>query len=163
MTRASDIMTADVQTVHPDDEVSDVLTRLANADFDGFPVVDDERVVGVVTQSDLVDLFQPADRTLWIPVGLPPFVTPVEYAVDVSWDDLDLGVDLARSAGESIRTVMTESVVTVEPDDDIDHVLGLVADAERDINRLPVVDDGRLVGIITREDVLRALRTERDT
>jgi CBS domain-containing protein len=163
MTRASDIMTADVQTVHPDDEVSDVLTRLANADFDGFPVVDDERVVGVVTQGDLVDLFQPEDRTLWIPVGLPPFVTPVEYAVDVSWDDLDLGVDLARSAGESIRTVMTESVVTVEPDDDIDHVLGLVADAERDINRLPVVDDGRLVGIITREDVLRALRTERDT
>lgn len=160
--RARDIMTADVQTVHPDDEVSEALTRLANADFDGFPVVDDDRIVGIVTQSDLVRLFQPEDRTLWIPVGLPPFVTPVEYAVDVSWDDLDLGVDLAQNASEPVRAVMTESVVTVGPDDDIDHVLGLLADTERDINRVPVVEDGRLVGIITREDVLRALRDERE-
>lgn len=162
MTRARDIMTADVRTVHPDDEVSAVLTRLANVDFDGFPVIDDEgRVVGIVTQTDLVGLFQAKDRLHWIPIGLPPFLSPVDYAVDLSWDDLDLGIDLVKNADKPIREVMSEPVVTVKPDDDIDAILDIVADEDRDINRLPVVDEEKLIGIITREDVLRALRDER--
>ena len=160
--RIRDLMETEVETVGPDDEVSDVLGRLAKADFNGFPVVEDDgRVVGIVTQHDLVGLFETADRTLWIPVGLPPFTETLTYAVDVSWDELDLGVDLLKSASRPIRDIMTESVVTVRPDDDIDRVLDLLADDERDINRLPVVDDGRLVGIVARQDVIRALRDER--
>ena len=57
---------------------------------------------------------------------------------------------------------MTEDVVTVGPDADFDHILDLLADDERDINRLPVVDDdGRLLGIVARQDVLRAIRDQR--
>jgi len=166
---ARDIMTTPVETVAPDDDVSGVLTRLARADFEGFPVVEreegeggPERVVGVVTQGDLVHLFQPSDRTLWIPVGLPPFLESLTYAIDLSWDELDVGIDLVKNAGRPIREVMTADVATVGPDDDLDHVLGLLADEEQDINRLPVVeDDTTLVGIVTRQDVLRALRDER--
>jgi CBS domain-containing protein len=160
---AGDVMTADVETVAPDDDVSEVLARLARADFDGFPVVDDEhRVVGVVTQRDLVGLFQTEDRTLWIPIGFPPFMETLTYAVDVSWDELDLGIDLLRNAGRPISELMTTPVVTVTPDDGIDTMLALLTDADRDINRLPVVDgDDRLVGIVARQDLLRALRDER--
>ncbi|WP_338738216.1 CBS domain-containing protein [Haloplanus salilacus] len=171
---ARDLMETDVETVAPDDEVSEVLGRLARADFNGFPVVDDEesrssdgrpqaggRVVGIVTQHDLVHLFQTEDRTLWLPVGLPPFTQTLTYAVDVSWDDLDLGIDLARNAGRPIREVMTADVVTVATDTDLETILDLLADDERDINRLPVVDDGELVGIVARQDVLRAVRDER--
>lgn len=162
MLRARDIMTREVETVAPDDDVSEVLTRLARAPFNGFPVVEDDRVVGVVTQGDLVDLFQPSDRVLWIPVGFPPFLETLTYAVDLSWDELDVGIDLARNAGKPIREVMTAEVVTVSPDDDLDRILELLADEERDINRLPVVEaDGTLVGIIAREDILRTLREER--
>lgn len=161
--RARDIMTTDVETVHPDDDVSDVLTRLARASFNGFPIADDEgHVVGIVTQGDLVDLFQPSDRTLWIPIGLPPFISPIDYAVDISWNDLDVGIDLAKHASKPISSVMTEDVVTVAPDDDLDRVLELLADESSDINRLPVIEDDRLVGIIAREDLLRTLRDERD-
>jgi CBS domain-containing protein len=160
---ASDLMTTDVETVHPDDDVSDVLGRLARVDFNGFPVVDEgDHVVGIVTQTDLVGLFQTEDRTLWIPIGFPPFMETLTYAVDVSWAELDLGVDLLRNAGKPISAVMTESVVTVRPDDDLAKILDLLADDERDINRLPVVDDEhRLVGIVARQDVIRALRDER--
>ncbi|MGQ5517835.1 CBS domain-containing protein [Halococcus saccharolyticus] len=161
--RARDIMTTDVKTVQPDEDVSDVLTRLARASFNGFPVVDDEdHVVGIVTQGDLVDLFQPSDRTLWIPIGFPPFISSIDYAVDISWNDLDVGIDLAKHAGKPISSVMTEDVVTVAPDDDLDRVLELLADENRDINRLPVIEDERLVGIIAREDLLRTLRDERE-
>ena len=156
-------MTRDVETVAPDDDVSTMLTRLARADFNGFPVTEDGLVVGIVTQGDLVDLFQPSDRTLWIPVGFPPFLESLTYAVDLSWNDLDVGIDMARNAGRPIEAVMTAEVVTVGPDADVDEMLGLLADEERDINRLPVVDGaGALLGIVTREDLLRALRDERN-
>jgi CBS domain-containing protein len=160
-TTARELMTTDVETVSPDDEIGDVLTRLARVQFNGFPVTDDGRVVGIVTQHDLVHLFQPSDRTLWIPIGFPPFLESLEYGFDLSWDELDAGIDLVKNAGKSVRTVMTENVVTVRPEDDIDHILDLLADAESDINRLPVIEDGQLVGIIARQDVLRALRDER--
>lgn len=152
--RARDIMTTDVETVHPEDEVSTVLTRLARVDFSGFPVVEDDRVVGVVSEQDLVDLFQPSDRTLWIPVGFPPFLESVTYGFDLSWDELDVGVDLIRNASKPIRSIMTAPAVTVDVDESMERVISLLAG---DINRLPVVEGDRLVGLITRQDVLRAL------
>ncbi|MEF8778481.1 MAG: CBS domain-containing protein [Natronomonas sp.] len=156
-------MTRDVETVSPDDDVGEVLGRLARADFNGFPVTESGLVVGIVTQGDLVDLFQPSDRTLWIPIGFPPFLESLTYAIDVSWDELDLGIDLARHAGRPVREVMTADVVTVGPKADIDELLAILADDDRDINRLPVVDEANaLLGIIAREDLLRALRDERN-
>jgi len=173
---ARDLMETDVQTVAPDDEVSEVLGRLARVDFNGFPVVDSEgQVVGIVTQHDLVHLFQTEERTLWLPIGLPPFTETLTYAIDVSWDDLDLGIDLAKNANRPVSEVMTADVVTVTPDADLDTILDLLVDDDRDINRLPVVEreesrssgsrsaanSGRLVGIVARQDVLRAIRDER--
>ena len=155
-------MTRDVETASPDDDVGEVLTRLARAGFNGFPITEDGLVVGIVTQGDLVDLFQPSDRTLWIPVGFPPFLESLTYAVDLSWDELDVGMDMARNAGRPIREVMTGDVVTVGPKAGVDEMLALLADEERDINRLPVTDGaGALLGIVAREDLLRALRDER--
>lgn len=167
--KARDLMTTDVETVHPDDSVSEALTRLSRADFNGFPVVTGDEdgengtVVGIVTQKDLVHLFQPSDRTLWIPIGFPPFLESLEYAIDLSWDELDVGIDLVKNAGRPIREIMTEDVVTVDADDTLDQILDLLSDDERDINRLPVLENGRLVGIIAREDVIRVLRDERAT
>ncbi|WP_338729446.1 CBS domain-containing protein [Haladaptatus sp. DJG-WS-42] len=159
---ARDIMTTPVETVSPDDEVSDVLTRLAQAGFNGFPVVDDENhVVGIVTQGDLVHIFQPSNRTLWIPIGLPPFLESQTYGFDLSWKDVDVNIDLAKNARKPIKDVMTKDVVTVTPDDDLATILDLVTNDERDINRLPVVENDVLVGIITRDDILDALRGER--
>ena len=164
MVTARDIMTRDVETASPDDDVGEVLTRLARAGFNGFPITEDGLVVGIVTQGDLVDLFQPSDRTLWIPVGFPPFLESLTYAVDLSWDELDVGMDMARNAGRPIREVMTGNVVTVGPKAGVDEMLALLADEERDINRLPVTDEaGALLGIVAREDLLRALRDERST
>ena len=160
--QARDIMTAEVETAHEDDEVSEVLTRLARADFSGFPVVDDhDHVVGIVTEHDLVDIFQPSDRTLWIPIGFPPFLESVTYGIDLSWDDFDVGVDLLKNASKPVRTVMSTDLETVRPDTALEDIIDLLGDPGRTINRLPVVDEGVLVGIITRQDVLEALYRQR--
>ncbi|MEE6210084.1 CBS domain-containing protein [Salarchaeum sp. III] len=158
---ARDVMTADVETVDADDEVADVLGKLSRRKFNGFPVMEDGELVGVVTQRDFVDLFEPSDRTLWIPVGLPPFLETVEYAIDLSWDELDAELDLAAAAGKAVREVMTQDVETVSPDASIDDVLDILATDDPNVNRVPVLEDGELVGIITREDVVRAFRDER--
>jgi len=160
--QARDVMTTEVETVSPDDEISSVLTRLSRANFSGFPVVEDDgRIVGIVTEHDLVDIFQPSDRTLWIPIGFPPFLESVTYGIDLSWDDLDVGVDLIRNASKPVRTVMSTDLETVTPDTSLEDIIDLLGDPGRTINRLPVVDDGVLVGIITRQDVLEALYRQR--
>lgn len=155
---ASDVMTSDVETVDADDRISEVLTTLARRDFSGFPVVEDDELVGVVTESDLVDIFQPSDRTLWLPIGLPPFLEPVNYAIDISWDGLDTELDLARNGRRPVRDVMTTDPVVVELDTPFENVVRVLGADEPDVNRIPVVADGAVVGIITRQDALRALR-----
>ncbi len=161
--QARDLMEPDVKTVAPDDDVADVFKRFARYPFSGFPVVDDDdHVVGVITESDLVDLFEPEDETLWIPIGLPPFVDTLTYQVKRPWADLDLGVDMIRNADRPVSEVMSTDVDTVTPETDIDEVLDLLAGDDPDINRVPVVDDdGRIVGIIARQDVIRAFRDHR--
>jgi CBS domain-containing protein len=156
-------MEPDVKTVAPDDDVADAFKKFARYPFSGFPVVDEEdRVVGVVTESDLVDLFEPDDETLWIPIGLPPFVDTLTYQVKAPWADLDLGVDMVRNADRLISDVMSTDVATVTPDTDVDEVLDLLSGDDPNINRVPVVDDdGQLVGIIARQDVIRAFRDKR--
>ncbi|MFB6210803.1 MAG: CBS domain-containing protein [Halobacteriales archaeon] len=156
--QARDIMNRDVESVAPDDEVSAVLRKLAGVDYSGFPVVDDDGiVVGIITEHDLVGLFEPQDRTLWIPIGFPPFLESMTYGIDISWDELDIGVDLLRTASKPIESVMSSPAVTVSPETEFDEILELLADEDRDINRLPVVEDDVLLGIIARQDVLRAL------
>lgn len=161
--QARDLMETDVKTVSPDDDVSDVFRKFARHPFSGFPVVDEDGfLVGVVTESDLVDLFEPEEETLWIPIGLPPFVDTLTYQVKAPWEDLDLGLDLVRNADRPIADVMTTDVATVGPDDDVARLLDLLSGDDPDINRVPVVDDeGRLVGIVARQDVVRAFRDKR--
>ena len=160
---ARDLMVTDVRTVASDDDVTDVYRQFARYAFSGFPVVDaDDRLVGVITESDLVDLFEPDDETLWIPIGLPPFVDTLTYQVKAPWADLDLGVDMVRNADRPVSDVMSTDVATVTPDAPIDDVLDLLVGDDPDINRVPVVDDdGRIVGIIARQDVIRAFRDTR--
>lgn len=160
--QARDLMVEDVQTVSPDDDVADVLKRFARVDFSGFPVVNgDGFVLGIVTESDLVDLFEPEEETLWIPIGLPPFVDTLTYQIDVPWSEIETGIDFVRESGRSISEVMTTDVVTVTPETDVETVLDHLS-GDPDVNRIPVVDEeGRIVGIIARQDVIRAFRDDR--
>ncbi|MFW6384316.1 MAG: HPP family protein [Halodesulfurarchaeum sp.] len=153
--QAADLMTADVETVQDSETIGTVLKKMARRPFNGFPVVDDDgRLAGIVTQRDLVDIFEPSDRTLWLPVGLPPFLEPVDYAIEASFGDLDIEIDLARRAGDPVRTVMTEEVTTVGPETEGTRVIEILARPEPNINRVPVTTEGFVDGIVTRQDVL---------
>jgi CBS domain-containing protein len=144
-----DIMEADPATVTPQSDLETVVRTLREHELPGVPVVDGEgRCVGIVTEADLVlpdeggDLHLPHYIELF---GGTIFLEPLHHFED------RLRKAFASTAGD----LMTTDPVTVSPDTTVEDAARTIHDTGH--NRLPVVEGGRLVGVVTRVDVLGAL------
>jgi len=150
MPTVAEIMDREPATVSPDDDVRTVIEVLQTHDLPGVPVVDETRkVVGIVTESDLVISDEESD------FHLPHYVNimgGIVFLESTKHFEERAKKAFASTAGE----MMTVDPITVGPDDPAEHAGRLIS--EKKHNRLPVVDDeGRLVGVVTRVDVLAAL------
>lgn len=146
--KAQDIMTRDVIAVQPDTPVHSIAAQMTEKRISGVPVVNAEgELLGIVSESDLLhraELGTERKRKWWLSL----FGDPDQMARD-----------FAKTHGFKAQDVMTRSVVSVSEDTDIKEVANTL-DTQR-VKRLPVIRDGKLVGIITRSDLVRALsRTE---
>jgi CBS domain-containing protein len=149
----ADIMDSSPPTVGPDDDVRMVIEILEKHDLQGVTVVDDDnKVVGIVTEEDLVlrdeegDLHLPHYISL---MGGIVFLEPLK------------GFErrLHKAVASKVSDLMTPDPITISPDKSIKDAAKVIADKHH--NRLPVVDDdGKLVGIVTRVDILAALASE---
>jgi CBS domain-containing protein len=144
-----DIMDADPATVHPDTPVEEVVSTLRRHELPGLPVVDGEgHVVGMVTEADLVlpddqgDLHIPHYINLF---GGTIFLEPLSRFED----------RLRKAFASTAEDMMTLDPDTVSPDTTAQEAARIIHESGH--NRLPVVEDGRLVGVVTRLDVLGAL------
>ena len=113
-----DAMTSDVKTAAPSQSLTDVARLMKQEDVGSVPVVDGERLIGMVTDRDIV--------VRGIADGSDPH---------------------AIKAGD----IASREVVTVRPDDDLDEALRLMG--QHQVRRLPVVDDGHLVGVVAQADM----------
>ncbi|HEU5278036.1 MAG TPA: CBS domain-containing protein [Gaiellaceae bacterium] len=136
--RVRDVMTEDVATVAPDTDLREVARLLVQRRISGVPVVEGERVVGVVSERDILFKERPSD-------GLHRGV--LAWLMDEG--DLMLKID-ARTAGSA----MSSPVVTIGPARSVADAAALMLDES--ISRLPVVDGEVLIGIVTRHDLVRA-------
>ena len=147
MLKAKDIMTREVITISPDTEIAQVAKLLLTNRINGVPVVDDAgQLVGILCQSDLI--IQQKN------IPIPSLFTLLDgYIPLTSSKKLDREVDkiMATKAADA----MTARPVTVSPDTGIEEVAALMV--EKNYHTLPVVDAGKLVGIVGKEDVLRTL------
>ena len=145
--RAVDVMTTDVITVDPDTTVRALATLLAERGISGAPVVDSSgRLVGVISEGDLLHRAE---------IG-----TARRHRVRRrSWWLDDFASDLAReyikSHGRTVKDIMTRDVVTVTEDTELADVAALL-EAKR-IKRVPVMREGKVVGIISRANIVRAV------
>jgi CBS domain-containing protein len=144
-----DIMDADPPTVRPDTPVEDVVRTLRDNELPGVPVVDDQgRCVGIVTEADLVlpddegDLHIPHYINLF---GGTVFLEPLSRFEG----------RLRKAFASKASDMMTEKPESVAPDTTVREAARIIHESGH--NRLPVVEDGRLVGVVTRLDVLGAL------
>lgn len=145
----SEIMDTDPVTVAPESSVEDVVAALREHELPGLPVVDSEGTVwGIVTEADLV--LPDEDGDLHIPhyinlFGGTVFLEPLSR----------FGDRLRKAFAANAADMMTRDVDTVGPDTTIREAARLIHETGH--NRLPVVQDGKLVGVVTRLDVLGAL------
>lgn len=145
----SEIMETDPVTVSPESSVQDVVAALREHQLPGVPVVDEDGTcVGIVTERDLV--LPDDDGDLHIPHYINLF------GGTIFLESLDRFEGRLRKAfAANAADMMTREPDTVAPDTSIRDAARLIHDAGH--NRLPVVENGKLVGVVTRLDVLGAL------
>ncbi len=148
MVVAADLMSRDIITVTPGMPVSEVAQTILNFKITSLPVVDDEgRLVGIVSEGDLVRCSRSnrdAHRSWWL--------TLMTGSGSNQADMLSLG---DRRVGD----VMSKDVLLASENESLPQLIELLS--RRRIKRLPIVKNGKLVGIVSRVDVLRHLASSR--
>lgn len=139
------IMTQNVITVSPETPVTDAARIMLDNRISGLPVVEDGRLVGMVTEGDFLrraELGTERSRPKWL-----------QFILGTGRE----ASDFVQSHGRKVVDVMTRDPVTVSEQTSLQD---LVAAMEaHHVKRLPVMRDGRLVGIVTRANLLRAIST----
>ena len=141
--RVADIMQTDWPTLGPEQTVEDTIKLFAESGVSGVPVVEEGRLVGVITEGDLI--FQDAE------IKAPGFLDILGGVIPLgNWDEYRR--EALKSAGVTVGEVMTEDVVTISPDSSLAEAATIMA--EERIKLLPVAEEGVLRGVVTRMDIL---------
>lgn len=146
---AQDIMTAEVVTVGPNTTVREIAALLLERRISATPVVDTTgKLLGIVSEGDLMrrqDIGTAGARSWWLDLVSSPEARASDYV---------------KLHGATASDVMTPSVATVSPDTPIGKIAEILE--KRHIKRVPVVADGKLLGIVSRADLLRALVAQKE-
>jgi CBS domain-containing protein len=149
-TTVADIMEREAPSISLDATVEEVIAQFKEEDVPALPVVNEGgRCVGIVTEKDLVIADEEGD--LHIPHYVELFGGLVFFPPELRVFERRL----RKAAAARVADLMTESPTVVEPTTTIHAAAHLIV--ERGHSRLPVVEHGRYVGLVTRADVLAAL------
>jgi CBS domain-containing protein len=154
-TSVRDVMTTNVVSFTREESITDGMQRLLDANVSGGPVVDGEnKVVGMLTDSDLIV----QDAQLHAPTAIAILGT----VISLPKARREFEEELHKQIGLTVGEVMGEEPITIHADAAVEDAATLMHD--EDVSRLPVVDDeGRLVGVIARGDILRYMVSGRDS
>jgi CBS domain-containing protein len=148
-----DIMNREVRTVHPDTSLAELARLFAETGIHGAPVVDaEDRLIGIVTESDVLK----ATKTKYVKYNLVyPSIHQfgMDFKEGVAYEDILKAFDEVKHI--PVSQLMTRKVTTAGPDDLVEDITPMMV--KHKINRVPIVEKGKLVGIVTREDILRGL------
>ncbi len=144
--KAKDIMTSNVITVMKEDKIEKAIKLLLENNITGLPVLDEQnQVVGIITEGDL--MYRGTD------------IKPPRYlAIFDSYIFIDnpnkFEKQLKKMTGMYVGDVMTEPVVVAQADQSVADVASLMT--KHKVNRVPVVEDNKLIGIISRRDIIKS-------
>jgi CBS domain-containing protein len=150
MLYARDIMTTEVLTAAPETSISELSKTLENRQIGGLPVVDkDGRLVGVITQSDLVERARDLE--------LPPAINILDLHLYLQIPS-HLFHRVEKMLGTTVGDCMSPNPVTVAPDTPVSRIAALMA--KQKVHTIPVLEGGKLVGVIGKMDLVRAMARE---
>src|SRR5262245_31600418 len=142
--KAMDVMVRDVITVKPDADVASAIKLLVEHDISALPVIDDDgSVVGVISEADLVrrsEIGTEKHRPWWLEALTPGSM---------------LAEDFANSHGMRVSEIMSSHVVSASEDTSLGEIATLLE--KHRIKRIPIIRDSKLVGIVSRSNLIQAL------
>jgi CBS domain-containing protein len=147
---ARDLMKKDVVCFSPEDSIFHVARTFSSKNISGAPVVKEDKVVGIISETDLIKFIkmqavEPAHPEFGLSLSL----------VDLLRRYVSMRKELKNIGKVKVRDVMNKHVVCVSPETSLPEVAETMD--KYDIHRVPVVENGKLVGIISRSDLIRSL------
>jgi len=142
-----------VITCQINDTIRTVASSLKQHDISGMPVLDGDQLAGIVTESDVLKLLELPEhrRNLWLPSPLEIIEIPLRELI--GWEEAKKALE---DVGEKpVHTIMTKRIHAISPDDSIEDASTMMVNHR--INRLPVIENGKVIGIVTRGDIIRGL------
>lgn len=147
--KARDVMVSPVITVKPNASVKEVAQRLLEHHISALPVVDDAgKLVGIVSESDLMrraDLGTERHRAWWLAALFA--------------EEEALATEYVKAHSHKVSDVMTTRVITATQETPLNDIAGLLE--KHSIKRVPIVENGALVGIVSRANLIQALAADR--
>jgi CBS domain-containing protein len=146
--KVSDVMTRRVISVSPETNVFVAIRLMLKHHVSGLPVIDNHaKLVGILSEGDLLrrgEIETERKRSVWL---------------DALFGPADGAAHYVHSHGSAVKEVMTRDPLTVTEDTRLDEVVRLMEN--RNVKRLPVLRDGKVIGIVSRANLMRALGTIR--
>jgi CBS domain-containing protein len=146
-----DVMTSNPITVKRETDLKDAIALLANNKISGLPVVDDENhLIGILSETDL----------MWQESGVepPPYIMILDSIIYLQ-NPSRYEKQIHKALGQTVGDVMSEKPMTITGDKTIKQAAHILH--HKDVRRLPVVDDeGKVIGILTQGDIIRAMALE---
>lgn len=150
-------MTTPVITLTSDMLVKDATTLLAEKDVSGAPVLDGDKIVGIFSEADILRSLKTTKKNLRM---VFPSISSIGIAFQEELVQRELLEAYEEIGARPVREVMSTDIHTVDAERTVkDAVLAMVLN---DVNRLPVVSKGILVGIVTRGDVIKGLANDKN-
>lgn len=147
MLTARDVMTKEVVTVTRDTSIRDLAGLITAHRIGSIPVVDDAgNLVGIVTESDLIE----QDKSFHIPTVISLFDWVIYLESEKKFEK-----ELKRMTARTVGEICATEVVTVTPDTQVNEIADIMT--SRKIHAVPVVQEGKLVGIVSRIDLIRSM------
>ena len=149
MLTAKDIMTSDVITVQMQTTVKELAEILWKNRVSGAPVLDDdEKVVSVVTESDLIDQSKK--------IHIPTMISLLDSVIFLE-SSKKTEREIKKMAGNTVQDICSKELVAVSEDTGLDQIATIMA--EKKVHTLPVIQNEKLVGVIGKSDIIRTMAT----
>lgn len=154
MIKIKHAMEPNVLVLNKEDQITDAAKLFAKNNISGAPVVENDKILGILTEGDIMKLLDVHAPNLNLILPSPLDVIEMPIRMKHEYDETVEGIKKASLT--LVKDIMVSNVITIHPEDDISDA-AIIMDRE-DIKRIPVVDmEDNLVGIVSRGDIVKAL------
>ena len=148
-----DMMTREVKLLNPDQTISDAVLELAKHGISGAPVVDSNgQLVGIITENDILNALKNTGKKLEM---VYPSLSMVSVTFIETMEEKETIEAFKEIANTKVSKIMTKGVTTVQSGSKLALIVNLII--LKGVNRIPVMDGGKVIGIVSRADIIQGL------